>query len=131
MCLTSVILFKFAIFIAIRRLKYVILTEITANQVSIMTGYTFSHKPAYEELFRNQPQNYQLVITDMTMPFMTGMELSSKLKKIRSDIPVIVCTGHSTVIEENKTGNQKIDGYLLKPVSMTDLSQQIRKILDQ
>lgn len=64
--------------------------------------------------------------TDMTMPQMTGAKLSKKLMAIRSDIPVIICTGHSSLIDEEKAKQFGIGGYVMKPVSMSTIAKDIR-----
>ena len=67
----------------------------------------------------------------MTMPHMTGAALSEKLMDIRSDIPVILCTGHSSLIDEDKAKKLGIAGYVMKPVSMAAIAKEIRKVLDK
>jgi PAS domain S-box-containing protein len=82
------------------------------------------------EEFRAHPDMFDLVITDKTMPYLTGSELAGQLIKIRPDIPVILCTGFSdtAIVEEAKTiGIREI---FLKPLIMADLSVSIRNILD-
>lgn len=83
------------------------------------------------DLFQSEPDTFDLVITDMTMPQMTGAELSKKLMEIRSDIPVIICTGHSSLIDEEKAKQLGIAGYVMKPVSMSTIAKVIRKVLDK
>jgi len=83
------------------------------------------------DLFESKPDHFDLVITDMTMPQMTGVKLSEKLMEIRSDIPVIICTGHSSMIDEEKAKLLKIAAYVMKPITMTEISQTIRKVLDK
>jgi YesN/AraC family two-component response regulator len=70
------------------------------------------------------------VITDQTMPHMTGDHLVQEIKKIRPDIPVILCTGFSSMIDEAKAGILGIDAFLMKPVLRKELSETIRKVLD-
>ena len=82
------------------------------------------------EAFRVQPDKFDLVITDLTMPNMTGDNLAGELIKIRSDIPIILCTGFSELISKEKAASLGIKGFLLKPVLLKDLSATIRKILD-
>ncbi len=74
---------------------------------------------------------FDLVITDMTMPQMTGAKLAQKLKEIQPDIPIIICTGHSSLIDEEKAKKFGIDGYLMKPVSMSTIAKAIRNVLDK
>jgi len=83
------------------------------------------------DLFQSKPDFFDLVITDMTMPQMTGAKLSEKLMKIRSDIPVIICTGHSSLIDEEKAKRLGIAGYVMKPASISTIAKVIRKILDK
>ena len=83
------------------------------------------------EAFRMQPDKYDLVITDLTMPNMTGDKLAVELIKIRSDIPVILCTGFSEMMSEEKAKSLGVKGFLMKPVVMKDLSSTIRKLLDE
>ena len=82
------------------------------------------------ELFRAQPERFDLVITDMTMPNMTGDKLAVELMRIRPDIPVILCTGFSERITKEKAEGIGIREFLLKPLVMNDLSKAVRKALD-
>ncbi len=82
------------------------------------------------EAFRTQPDKFDVVITDMTMPNMTGDKLAAELIKIRPAIPVILCTGFSEMMSKEKTAALGIKGFLMKPVVMKDLSSIIRKVLD-
>ena len=83
------------------------------------------------QLFRSEPDAFDLVLTDMTMPQMTGVKLSEKLKEIRTDIPVIICTGHSSIIDEERAISIGIDGYVMKPIGMRDIAKAIRNVLDK
>jgi len=82
------------------------------------------------EAFRANPDKFDLVITDMTMPNMTGDKLAGELIKIRSDIPIILCTGFSEVMSKEKAEFLGIKGFLMKPIVLKDLSSTIRKVLD-
>ncbi|MDY6950757.1 MAG: PAS domain S-box protein [Thermodesulfobacteriota bacterium] len=83
------------------------------------------------EAFRRQPDRFDLVITDMTMPAMTGDKLAGEIMKIRPDIPVILCTGFSTRISEDKSKAAGIRGFLLKPFLKRDVAETIRRVLDE
>ncbi len=83
------------------------------------------------ELFKIKPDSFDLVITDMTMPQMDGVNLAEKIKEIKSDIPVIICTGHSAIIDEEKAKQIGIDGFVMKPVSKLEFAKTIRDILDK
>jgi PAS domain S-box-containing protein len=82
------------------------------------------------EAFRIQPDKFDLIITDLTMPNMTGDKLAEELIKIRSDIPVILCTGFSELISKEKAESLGIKKLLMKPVALKDLSTAIREVFD-
>ena len=82
------------------------------------------------ELFQHDPYRFDMVITDMTMPNMTGDKLACEMLKIRPDIPVILCTGYSEQITEQRAKDMGIKAYLMKPLVMKDLSAKIRDVLD-
>jgi len=82
------------------------------------------------EAFRSDPSKFDLVITDMAMPNMSGGQLSAELVRIRPDIPVLLCTGFSETMSEEKAASMGIKGFLLKPILMKDLSNKIREVLD-
>ena len=92
-----------------------------------------SHTISFEALdaFRAAPEKFDLVITDMAMPNMPGDILAVELTKIRPDIPVLLCTGFSETISEEKAASLGIKGFLLKPIVKKDLSQKIREALDE
>jgi PAS domain S-box-containing protein len=83
------------------------------------------------ELFKTRPDQFDLVITDMTMPNMTGEKLAASLMTIRSDIPVILCTGFSEQISEEKAKKMGIRKYIFKPMVMNKLAQTVREVLDK
>jgi len=82
------------------------------------------------EAFRAAPDKFDLVITDMTMPNMTGDKLTTQLKEIRPDIPVILCTGFSESVAVQKAKALGIDALLLKPIVRSELAETIRDVLD-
>jgi PAS domain S-box-containing protein len=83
------------------------------------------------ELFQHDPYRFDLVITDMTMPNMTGEKLAGKILEIRPDIPVILCTGYSERITEQCAKKLGISAYVMKPLVMRDLANTIRDVLDR
>ncbi len=83
------------------------------------------------DLFKSRPGEFDLVITDMTMPQMTGSKLSEKLKDIRPDLPVMISTGHSSLIDEEKAKAMGIDAYIMKPIVKSDIAIAIRRVLDK
>ena len=82
------------------------------------------------ELFRSKPDEFDLVITDMTMPHMMGDKLAVELQQIRSDIPIILCTGYSAIISEEKAKEIGIKAFTYKPIAKADLANTIREVLD-
>jgi len=82
------------------------------------------------EVFRGSPDKFDLVITDMAMPNIPGDKLSTELVKLRADIPILLCTGFSETMSEEKAALLGIKGFLFKPIVMQDLSQKIREVLD-
>jgi signal transduction histidine kinase/CheY-like chemotaxis protein len=83
------------------------------------------------EAFRNQPEKFDLVVSDQTMPNMTGEMLAKELIRIRPDIPIVLCTGYSEMISEEKAMALGIKKLVMKPILMREISQTIRQILDQ
>ena len=82
------------------------------------------------ELFRSKPDEFDLVITDMTMPHMMGDKLAIELQQIRGDIPIILCTGYSAVISEEKAKEIGIKSFTYKPIAKADFAKTIREVLD-
>ncbi|MEA3437947.1 MAG: PAS domain S-box protein [Thermodesulfobacteriota bacterium] len=82
------------------------------------------------EAFRANPDKFDLVITDMTMPNMTGDKLAGEMIKIRPHIPIILCTGFSEMISQEGAESLGLKGFLMKPVVLKELSSVIRKVLD-
>lgn len=83
------------------------------------------------EVFRSQPEKFDLVITDQTMPHMSGNELAQELIRIRPNIPIILCTGYSELITEEEAKTIGIREYVMKPFVMDDMARIIRKVLDE
>ncbi len=80
--------------------------------------------------FKKNPYQFDLIITDMTMPKMTGDELSTKILKVRDDLPIILCTGYSENMSEIKALEIGIKKYLQKPIDSQRLLLMIREVLD-
>lgn len=89
---------------------------------------TLHHGDEALELFRSNPVQFDLVFTDQTMPRMTGAQLSQEFLNIRADIPIILATGYSNTILEEKVKALGICHFLMKPVKVSDLIQIIQKI---
>jgi signal transduction histidine kinase len=83
------------------------------------------------EAFRANPDKFDLIITDMAMPNMPGDKLSAELTKIRPGIFILLCTGFSQTMSEEKAALMGIKGFLFKPIVMKDLARKIRDVLDK
>ncbi len=95
-------------------------------------GYTVTARTSSTEAleaFRSMPEKFDLVITDMTMPNITGDRLAQKIKKIRPGTPVILCTGFSEKLTGQHTSQINIDGFLMKPVDKTKMAVTIQKVI--
>ena len=104
------------------------------QQILERLGYQVTPKTDSEEAlaeFTAQPDLYDLVITDMTMPKITGDLLAQKLMDIKPDIPVILCTGFNETITEEKALALGIDKFVMKPIIKDDLADAIRSVLDK
>ena len=96
-------------------------------------GYKLTIKNcSFEALktFEENPDRFDLVITDQTMPGMTGAELAGKILQLRADIPIILCTGYSTIISEEEAKKMGIKEFVMKPIITKQIAKLIRKVLD-
>ncbi len=82
------------------------------------------------ESFRVAPDVFDLIITDMTMPDMSGFEFALEIKKIRPTLPVILLTGYSDIINKDEAGKIGIFAILTKPINMSSISNTVRSALD-
>ena len=82
------------------------------------------------KLFTANPDHFDMVITDQTMPELTGEDLIQELKKIRPDLKTILCTGFSSKIDEDQAKQQGIDAFCMKPLDLPELLQTVRLVLD-
>jgi CheY-like chemotaxis protein len=82
------------------------------------------------KLFTKNPDEFDIIITDLTMPRITGIELANKIIEIRPDIPVILCTGFNDAINEDEAKAFGIRGLLLKPASTKELNHVISNVLE-
>ncbi len=82
------------------------------------------------EIFTGNPSCFDLVLTDQTMPGLTGIQLSKEMLGIRSDIPIILCTGYSNLVDEEVARAQGIKEFAYKPLTKRTLSSIVRHVLD-
>lgn len=104
------------------------------KEVLEMLGYNvFSTTSAMEalETFRAAPGSFDLLITDQTMPEMTGNMLAEEVIRIRPDIPVIICTGHSEALDADKARAIGVRAFLMKPFGRSEMAETVRRVLDE
>lgn len=82
------------------------------------------------DLFAAEPGRFDLVVTDQTMPQMTGIVLAREILKLRADIPIVLCTGYSELVSREKAKQMGIRAFLLKPLLTRELAVAIRKAID-
>ncbi|MBI9091123.1 MAG: response regulator [Desulfobacterium sp.] len=96
-------------------------------------GYTVTameSSPAALSEFRNSPQDFDLVITDMTMPFLTGFDLAREMIQVRPEIPIILCTGFGAEVSRGESVAVGIRKILHKPMDLVELVKEVRRVLD-
>ena len=104
------------------------------SQMLTRSGYEVVGKKSSQEalkLFTMDPDQFDLVITDMAMPGMTGDEVAKQIVQVRPDIPIILCTGHSDRMDENRAMELGIKAFVMKPLTKSDLTKIVRKVLDE
>lgn len=104
------------------------------EQVLTHLGYTVVTKTNPHqavELFRSQPYQFDVVVTDQTMPSMSGEALARALLNIREDIPIVLCTGFSHTMSAEKANQLGLKGFLMKPVNGAVLAKTLREILSK
>lgn len=104
------------------------------NRMLQSMGYTVystvSSQQALEE-FRKNPESFDLLLTDQTMPGMTGWNLAAEVLKIRPGMPVIIATGYSSVLNEKEAEQIGVSRIIVKPLSKLSLAKVVRQVLDQ
>ena len=83
------------------------------------------------EKVKKDPQHFDLLVTDQTMPYLTGKELAQEISKINPDLPVILCTGYSSKITPEDAAKIGIRALLSKPLEMPKLLRVVRDVLDE
>src|SRR5690242_18811653 len=82
------------------------------------------------DLFRRRPLSYQLVLLDLTMPFMDGEETFHRLREIRPDVPVMLCTGFIQNVRLEKLMTAGLAGFLRKPFAPDEVGAQVKAIME-
>ncbi len=83
------------------------------------------------DLLRRNPSSFDLVITDMTMPDITGIELAEEILSVRADMPIVLCTGFSHLVDGEAAKKAGIRAFAMKPLTKREIAQTIRKALDE
>ena len=83
------------------------------------------------EAFMQNPRSFDLIVTDQTMPVINGDELAQKILAKQPDIPVILCTGYSDVVDEKKAAAMNIRGFLKKPIETHELLECVYRLLNE
>jgi CheY-like chemotaxis protein len=108
---------------------------IAGLQTSILTRYGYQVTPRTSgrdalDLILSDPHGFDLLITDYTMPRMTGLTLAMEVLKVAPDMPIILCTGFSEQITEEEAKERGIKEFAMKPIEGKQLARLIRKVLD-
>ncbi|HUJ89166.1 MAG TPA: ATP-binding protein [Syntrophorhabdales bacterium] len=110
-----------------------LLVEMARNMLESL-GYHVTiakHPTDAWNLFLEDPSQFDLIITDQTMPDTTGLTLAQKMLRVRKEIPIILCTGYSEMVSADKAKEAGICEFIMKPMMKRELAETIRKILDQ
>lgn len=83
------------------------------------------------EIFRSEPDRFHLVITDLTMPRLTGLQLAREVKHIKPGIPIILCSGYSTAIVMEEIKSIGVNDFVMKPIIKGELARVVRRVLDE
>jgi|SRR5208337_642710 len=118
--------------------KYILLVDDNTvdlrsiHQLLVNLGYDVTSTTNSQEalsMFRNEPDKFDMIITDQFMPRMKGDELVISVREIRKDIPVIVCSGSEGALQELQEQMRDFQEFLLKPFSRSELADTIHRIL--
>jgi CheY-like chemotaxis protein len=82
------------------------------------------------KIFTSHPERFDAVVTDQTMPGMTGLDLARRILQIRADIPIILCTGYSNLVNEEQAKRYGIKGFVMKPMAKREIATLLKKVLD-
>jgi DNA-binding NtrC family response regulator len=97
-------------------------------------GYEVTSRTSSREalaLLKSDPTRFDLVITDQTMPEMTGIDLAKAILAIRANMPIIMCTGFSHVVDADKARAAGIKAFAMKPLTKREIARTVRRVLDE
>ncbi|HNU72778.1 MAG TPA: response regulator, partial [Thermodesulfobacteriota bacterium] len=101
----------------LERLGYRVTTALNASQAL--------------KIFEKYQDSLDLVITDQTMPGLTGIELAKRMLSVRKDLPIILCTGYSEAVSPEKAKSVGISEFVMKPVAKREVAETVRRVLDR
>lgn len=104
------------------------------KQILERYGYSVTEKnnPVHAlNLFKQNPNGFDLIITDMTMPIMTGDLLIAEIQTMRPDIPILLCTGFSETMNHEKASLMGVSRFINKPIQKGKLIRTVREVIDQ
>jgi DNA-binding NtrC family response regulator len=81
-------------------------------------------------LLKEDPSRFDLIITDVTMPEMTGLDLAGEALAIKPDMPIIMCTGHSHLVDAGKAKAAGVRAFAMKPLTKREIARTVRQVLD-
>jgi CheY-like chemotaxis protein len=106
--------------------------EIATRQLERL-GYTVTKETSSQralDSFEQNPDRFDLLMSDLSMPEMNGIKLAGRMKEIKPELPVIICTGFTDRITDETIRKVGIDGYILKPFIKKELAETMRRVLD-
>ncbi|MEZ4527843.1 MAG: transporter substrate-binding domain-containing protein [Desulfobacterales bacterium] len=109
--------------------QFLILKEILSGMGYKVTAVNDSAEALH--LFSQSPDQFDVLVTDMTMPGMTGTDLAEEIRKIRPGIPIILCTGYSETVTADMAAEMGIREFFMKPINYYDLARAIRKLCEE
>jgi CheY-like chemotaxis protein len=92
---------------------------------------TFTDSTEALESFAADPSAYDLVVTDMTMPGLTGEQLAKKMRELRPGLPIILCSGYSEKMNSERARELGLDDFVQKPMRFSEMSRIIRRVLEK
>ncbi len=109
------------------------ITEMSRQRLSLLGYKVTAVDSSFDalSLLAENPDDFDAIITDMTMPGMTGEKLAMEAQKIRPKIPIILCTGYSRRISKEKAASIGIKAFLMKPVTIKEMAETLREVLEE
>ena len=101
------------------------MSEYLGYQVTAVSDSTEAYA-----IFSTRPEDFDLVVTDQTMPGLTGVAMAQKIFTLKPRMPVIICTGFSEALTDGKARELGLAGYIMKPVVMGDFARVVRRALE-